>query len=154
MKDILYELDFEQVMASTQLTADKTDMNVIDLASFGILGKIIHAITILVLVDAKATADGSNYFTLDLYHADAKTSATALTSGVKVTSTTGLLNSASPVINDTTLTAQSDKVIAIGYRGVKRFLQLQCDETGTADITVSVLAVGGVLDSQHGAKLA
>lgn len=154
MFDLLYKIDVEQVMASTQLTASKTDMNVIDLHAAGIQAGTVNACLLLVNVDAIATADSSNYFTFKLFHADAKTSATALTSGVEVTATTGLLNSAAPVINSTTLTTQAQKCILIGYRGIKRYLQLQPTETATADVTVSVIAILGHLDSQHGNKLA
>lgn len=154
MQDLIFTSDVEQVMASTNLTASKTNMNVIDLGAAGILAGPVNECMILVGVDAISTADTSNYFTLDLYHAAAKTSSTALTAGVKVTSANGLLNADSPVINATTLTTQAQKCILIGYRGILRYLQLQPTETGTADITISVYAIYSALDSKHSTKLA
>jgi hypothetical protein len=153
MFDGIYELDFEQLMVSTALTATKTDMNVLDLGAAGIDAGQPGSCTILFCVDAITTADSSNYFTFDLYHADAKTSDTALTSGVKVTSTTGLTNSASPTVQATTLTTQAQKFVVVGYTGIKRYLQLQPTETGTASITGSVQAIYHRLDSKHGSKL-
>lgn len=154
MKDMIFEVDHEQLIPSTQLTASKTDVPVVDLAAFGINDGPINSLYFLVSVDAIGTADGSNLFTFKLFHSDLKASDTALTDGVEVTATTGLLNEASPVINATTLTTQAQKQILIGYRGTKAFVQIQPTETGAADVTVSLLAVGGVLDSSHGDKLA
>ena len=103
MHDLLFCLDFEQLMVSTALTASKTDMNVLDMSAMGIDDGPCNALLFLVNVDAISTADGSNYWTFNLYHSDAKASDTALTDGVLVTATTGLLNTASPVVNATTL---------------------------------------------------
>lgn len=155
MMDLIFPTDVEQVMVSTNLTASKTNMNVVDLGAFGINGGPVNAFYFWVNVNAIATADATtNYFTFKTFHAAAKTSATALTSGVELTATTGLLNAANPVIQATTLTTQAQKNILIGYRGTLQYLQLQPTMTGTADITISVHAVAGVLDSQHGDKLA
>lgn len=155
MMDLLFKLDFEQLMASTNLTASKTDMNVVDLSAMGINDGPVNALLFLVNVNAISTADATtNYFTFTLYHSDAKASDTALTNGVAVTATTGLLNADDPVIQATTLTTQAQKQILIGYRGTKAYVQLQPTMTGSADITIGVNAVGGVLDSQHGDKLA
>lgn len=153
MFDGIYELDFEQVMVSTALTATKTDMNVIDLGAAGIDAGQPGSCTILSCIDAITTADATNFWTFDLYHADAKTSDTALTSGVLVTSTTGLTNASSPIVNATTLTTQAQKFVIIGYTGIKRYLQLQPTETLTAAITISVQVVYHRLDSKHGSKL-
>lgn len=153
MKDMIFEVDHEQLLASTQLTGSKTDVPLVDVAAFGINNGPINSLYFLVSVDAIATADGSNFFTFKLFHSDVKASDTALTDGVEVTATTGLLNAVSPVINETTLAEQAQKQILIGYRGIKAFIQIQPTETGTADVTVSLLAVGGVLDSSHRAKL-
>lgn len=154
MFDLLYRTDYEQLMVSTQLTASKTDVLVVDTGAFGIQAKPIGSLLFLVNVNAIATADATtNYFTFNLYHSANKTSSTALTSGVLVTATTGLLNAASPVIQATTLTTQDQKNILVGYRGIKRYVQIQPTETGTADITVSIHAIGGFLDSEHGNKL-
>lgn len=154
MKDSIFDHDVMQLMPSTALTASKTDMTVVDLAACGIQAGPAHSIFFLVGVDAITTADASNYFTFDIYHADAQTSSTALTSGVLVTATTGLLNAAAPTIAATTLTTQAQKCILIGYRGIKPFIQLQPTETGTAAVTVHVDAIFAVLDSTHGSKLA
>ena len=154
MKDSIFELDAEQLMASTALTATKTDMNVVDLSAFGINDGPIGSLFFLVNVDAITTADSTNFWTFKLFHSDAKASDTALTGGVEVTAATGLLNASSPVVNATTLTTLAQKSILIGYRGTKAYVQLQPTETLTAAITISVIAIGGVLDSQHGTKLA
>lgn len=153
MRDLVFETDVHQLMASTNLTASKTNMTVLDLQAAGIESALYGAVYFLIGVDAISTADASNYFTIKLFHSDAKTSATALTSGVEVTSTTGLLNSAAPTIAATTLTTQAQKCIIVGYRGIKRYLQIQPTETGTADVTISVYAVLGHGDSTHGSKI-
>lgn len=153
-KDGIFYNDFEQVMVSTQLTSTKTDMNVIDLGSAGIQ-EVVHngSTTIVVSFDAISTADGSNFFTFDLFHADAAASGVALTDAELVTFSNGLTNSASPTVKATTLTTQAQKLVLIGYTGIKRFLQLQPTETGTSDITINVHAFYGQLDSIHGDKL-
>jgi hypothetical protein len=153
MKDIIFETDVEQIMVSTQLTASKTDMNVVDLGAAGIEAEPVGAFYFLVGVDAIATASAGNSFAFKVFHADAKASDTALTSGVEVTTSTGLYL-ANPVVAATTLTTQAQKCLLIGYRGIKRYLQLQPTETGTADMTVSVYGIMGHLDSKHGDKVA
>lgn len=156
MQDLIFNHDVEQVMASTALTASKTDMNVIDLQSFGILAGKAFSVMILVNVDAITTADATtNYWDFDLYHSNLKTSSTALNGGVICdTKAKGLVNGNSPQVLATTLTTQAQKCILIGYVGTKRYLQLQPTETGTAAITISVIAISGNVDSQHSTKLA
>lgn len=153
MFDLLYKTDLHQLMTSTQLTASKTDMTVLDLGAAGIQGGPVNAVYFVFNIDAIATADASNFFTFDLWHSDAISSATALDGGVLVTPTTGLLNSAAPTVKATTLTTQEQKFVIVGYRGIKRYVQMQPTETGTSDITGSVFAVLGHLDSEHGDKL-
>lgn len=153
MFDLLYKVDLHQLMASTQLTATKTDMSVLDLGAAGIQGGAVHAAFFVFNIDAIGAADGSNYFTFDLWHSDALTSPTALDGGVLVTPTTGLLNPAAPTVQATSLATQAEKFVIVGYRGIKRYVQMQPTETGIADITGGVFAVLGHLDSEHGLKL-
>lgn len=153
MFDLIYKTDLHQLMVSTQLTATKTDMSVLDLGAAGIQGKPVGAVYFVFNVDAIAAADSSNYFTFNLWHSDAITSPTALDGGVLVTPTTGLLNAAAPTVKATTLTTQAEKFVIVGYRGIKRYVQMQPTETNTSDITGSVFAVLGHLDSEHGLKL-
>jgi hypothetical protein len=152
MVDLSFFNDFEQLLVSTAITANKTDMESIDLGSAGIQAGRPGGVVFMVSFDAITTADSSNFFTFELHHADARASSTSLTSSTQVTTSDGLV-AADPTVKATTLTTQAQKLVIIPYVGIKRFVQMQLAETGTASITINVHAIYGHLDSEHGSKL-
>ncbi len=147
MQDLLAKLDVEVLMAETQLTASKTNMLVADLDAFGKSGQPVNGVNIYIYLKTLTTVDGSNYFTPQIYQADAKTSTTALTSGELCTSdeVVGVID----VIDDG---PTAGSIIAFGYRGVKKKIQIQLPMTGTSDITISVVAVGLSQKADHVSK--
>ena len=143
-----------QALASTAMTATKTDCPVVDLRDFpagSVVGFLVH-------VTAAGTADASNFFEFLLHEADEKTSSTALTSGTLVADADllgftrdGVLISGegpNPVVNSTT---DAGKVFWFSYRGYKNCVQLVPTETGTAAITASAIPIvftGGTVNSK------
>jgi len=92
-----------------------------------------QSIMFSILLAAVATADGSNYLTITLYEGDASDMSDE--SAVAAAYVQG-----SAVINNTAL---ANTIKEIGYTGYKRYLRLKIAETGTADASMSAIAIKG-----------
>lgn len=167
MKDIFHwvkvgpsALDYEA------LTATKTDAPVFDFRDHRpgtLLGFLVtaHAVT---------TADATNYFEVEAWESDEKTSATALDANAAKVANADILGYTENAVRsrttnpayDSTLpsttqtekkylqdgyvprinaTGQAGSVFFFAYRGYKKCVQLRPTETGTSAVTLSAVAV-------------
>lgn len=143
------------ITSGLQLTADNAAQPVVDLRD----EKPGAIVAFLVHLQTVATADGSNLFKASIFEADEKTSSTALTAGAKAADDDvlgpakdgALADEANPkkneiLVNATTLEGST---FMLQYRGYKNCVQLQFDETGTADITVTVIPLISSGDTEN-----
>lgn len=131
-KDIVNMYSAQVAKVYAQLTADNNSANIVDLQG----GQDVCAF--VVFLHAVATADGSNYFTVKVEESDDSGFATGVT---EVTADATRIIGTQPVVNAVALAGTLKKFgVTIG---TKRYLRLVFDETGTADITVSAIALVG-----------
>lgn len=120
-----------------QLTADKTGDVVIDTQGYDDFFVVVHA-------HAVTTADASNYFTVKVMEGAASdlSDAAAIADGSGTAPTRYF--GESPSDRKIDATAQADTFVVFGVRvGTKRYMRVDLDETGTADATVSAVAILG-----------
>lgn len=128
MYDLVNNLNVQSAKAHAQMTADTNGLAV---DTQGYNGTVMFIINL----SAVATADTSNLFTIKVEESDDSSFGTA----TEVTADSTRIVGTQPTI--TTTGAQIKKFgVTIG---VKRYLRLVFDETGTADITGSALAILG-----------
>jgi hypothetical protein len=132
MHDLVNGLGLQIAKVRANLTGDNNSANVVDLA--GYLGPVMFAI----YLEAVATADVSNYFTVKVEESDDNTFASGVT---VVTDTATRIIGTQLVVNATSM-AVSVKKFGVTM-GTKRYMRLVFDETGTADMTVSAIAILG-----------
>ena len=120
--DLYHNVKGEQALIPAQVTGSVTGAT-IDVAKY-------ESLKFTVNVGAVATADASNYLTVQMYEGDASDMSD------ETLVTTDLFGD-NPVINATT---QANSTLEVGYKGVKRYGRLKVVETGTADATFGATA--------------
>jgi hypothetical protein len=132
MTDLVNSLSAQIAKVYANLTADNNSANVVDTQGGG------NVVAFIIFLHAVGTADATNYFTVKVEESDDNTFATGVT---VVTDDANRIIGTQPVINDTALAASLKKFgVAVG---TKRYMRLVFDETLTADITVSAIALVG-----------
>jgi hypothetical protein len=128
MNTLADNIAVEAAIDYAQLTATKEGDHIIDMAGHSQLVFLIH-------VHAITTLTAAHYFTPTVYEGDdsALSDGAAITNAHRIVKTDGL---------DDGTTAE-DVIRVEVTPGVKRYMRLHLVETGTADVTLSAVAVKG-----------
>ena len=118
-----------------QITADKTGDVIIDTQGFDDIYFVIH-------VHAASTATAANYFLAKVHEGDEVALGDAALIADGTTYPTRYFGE-SPADRKIDLTTQADGFVVFGVRLHKRYVRLSLLETGTADITISAVAILG-----------
>lgn len=131
MHDLASNLGVQRALASASLTSDTTGV-IVDTLGF-------TSIMFAFMTGAVTTADGSNYFTAEVWESD---DGSGFTNPVEVTATASRIIGTQFVINDQD--AQDNIAAKFGVTiGSKRYMRLTMNETGTAEAVVGAMAILG-----------